>query len=324
MDDGLGAAMLKATTLPLPATGQVALQTERARNEACLPENRGTHRPGGGRIAMKARLDIRIQIVALIVAVLFPCFAANAQNSALKTQLEAQYKPTKTTDDRSDIVTAGSVLILQKDKIIMYSTTTQIPPQNSYKDGKLSEGVFGVHQKLSSFGSMIGHPPPASDTQSRQFVTGEKFWVTRIDIQPDGVLFTLFSDPYNDIRYYSTLKFVFPHGSTPTPDQVLSLVGEVLKVDADDSAKSDDKGADQQQAAPAGGDAAQQPAADQAAAAPAAPPAPPATVEIGQSTDEVVAILGQPEKILNLGPKQIYVYKDLKVTFVKGKVTDAQ
>ena len=103
---------------------------------------------------------------------------------------------------------------------------------------------------------------------------------------------------------------------------------EVLKVDADD-AKSDDSG-NQQQAA--GGDANQQPAAaadapaaaPPAAAAPAAPAAPPATVEIGQTTDQVTAILGQPEKIINLGAKQIYVYKDLKVTFVKGKVTDAQ
>jgi hypothetical protein len=29
-------------------------------------------------------------------------------------------------------------------------------------------------------------------------------------------------------------------------------------------------------------------------------------------------------KIVNLGPKQIYVYKDLKVTFVRGKVVDVQ
>jgi len=98
---------------------------------------------------------------------------------------------------------------------------------------------------------------------------------------------------------------------------VLATVAEVFKVQPDDSAKSDDKGNQQQ-----GGDA--QPAADQAPAAEQAPPAPPATVAIGQSTDEVVAILGQPDKILNLGAKQIYVYKDLKVTFVKGKVTDAQ
>ncbi|MGC1256972.1 MAG: hypothetical protein WA867_15540, partial [Candidatus Acidiferrales bacterium] len=84
--------------------------------------------------------------------------------------------------------------------------------------------------------------------------------------------------------------------------------------------------ANNQQQAPAAGDAGQQQAAAPAAAdAPAAaPPAPPATVEIGQTPDQVTAILGQPEKIINLGAKQIYVYKDLKVTFVKGKVTDAQ
>ena len=38
----------------------------------------------------------------------------------------------------------------------------------------------------------------------------------------------------------------------------------------------------------------------------------------------MTASLGQPEKIVNLGAKQIYVYKDLKVTFVKGKVSDVQ
>jgi len=38
----------------------------------------------------------------------------------------------------------------------------------------------------------------------------------------------------------------------------------------------------------------------------------------------VKAALGPPEKIVNLGAKQIYVYKDLKVTFVNGKVSDVQ
>ena len=53
------------------------------------------------------------------------------------------------------------------------------------------------------------------------------------------------------------LKFIYPKGSNLSSDQVLSLVGEVLTVDAGD-AKSDDSG-NQQQAA--GGDANQQPAA---------------------------------------------------------------
>ena len=44
----------------------------------------------------------------------------------------------------------------------------------------------------------------------------------------------------------------------------------------------------------------------------------------GMTTDEVQSALGKPEKIFNLGAKQIYVYKDVKVTFQNGKVADVQ
>jgi hypothetical protein len=50
----------------------------------------------------------------------------------------------------------------------------------------------------------------------------------------------------------------------------------------------------------------------------------PQTIEKGQSTDQVQSALGKPDKIVNLGSKQIWVYKDLKVTFVNGKVSDVQ
>lgn len=42
------------------------------------------------------------------------------------------------------------------------------------------------------------------------------------------------------------------------------------------------------------------------------------------TTGEVQSVLGKPEKIFNLGAKQIYVYKDVKVTFQNGKVADVQ
>ena len=54
------------------------------------------------------------------------------------------------------------------------------------------------------------------------------------------------------------------------------------------------------------------------------PPAEAPSIQAGQSIDEVTAALGQPKEKVNLGAKQIYVYKDLKVTFVNGKVTDVQ
>lgn len=58
---------------------------------------------------------------------------------------------------------------------------------------------------------------------------------------------------------------------------------------------------------------------------PGPPPEPPPTIEIGQTTDQVIASFGQPEKIAKVGGgKEIYYYKDLKVTFVAGKVTEVQ
>jgi serpin B len=60
------------------------------------------------------------------------------------------------------------------------------------------------------------------------------------------------------------------------------------------------------------------------AGAPAAPAGPSKTIAIGQTIDEVTAILGQPKSIVNFGTKKIYVYPDLRVTFNGGKVSDVQ
>ena len=258
-----------------------------------------------------------------VVAILFSCLGASPcradQSAGLQKQLETKYAITKTTADKTDIVTAGAVLILEKDRLLMYATTTGAPPQNTYNNGKLSAGAFAAHEKAQSFGTFIGHPPPKSVT-TRYYVTGEKFWVTRIDTLADGVVFTLFTDAVSDIRYYCTLKFVYPHGATPSTDQVLNMVGEVLKVQQDDSAAADNKG-DQQQAAAGGQDQGQQ---QQAAQQEAQPAQPPPTIQLGQTEDEVVGMIGQPEKKIALGSKEIFVYKDIKVTFIGGKVADVQ
>ena len=48
------------------------------------------------------------------------------------------------------------------------------------------------------------------------------------------------------------------------------------------------------------------------------------TIALGQTKDEVVAILGPPQKMVNLGTKEIYFYPDMKVVFISGKVADVQ
>jgi hypothetical protein len=56
------------------------------------------------------------------------------------------------------------------------------------------------------------------------------------------------------------------------------------------------------------------------------PAAPPATVNIavGQTIDQVTASLGAPISIIDLGAKKIYKYKDMKITFRAGKVSDVE
>jgi len=50
----------------------------------------------------------------------------------------------------------------------------------------------------------------------------------------------------------------------------------------------------------------------------------PVTISLGQTIDQVKAIQGEPQKIMDLGAKKIYVYKDVKITFTDGRVTDVQ
>ena len=57
---------------------------------------------------------------------------------------------------------------------------------------------------------------------------------------------------------------------------------------------------------------------------PSAETSEPATIRLGQTVDDVVAILGKPEQVVDLGVKKIYVYRNMKVTFTGGRVTDVQ
>src|SRR3984957_17664489 len=96
-----------------------------------------------------------------VVAILFSCLGARPcqadQAVGLQKQLETKYAIKKTTAEKTDIVTAGTVLILERERLLMYATPPGSPPQNTYKEGKLSAGSFAAHEKAQSFGTFIGH-----------------------------------------------------------------------------------------------------------------------------------------------------------------------
>ena len=74
-----------------------------------------------------------------------------------------------------------------------------------------------------------------------------------------------------------------------------------------------------------GADRQEQDALGQAAQVAATPnSAAPVTIQIGQTIADVVALIGNPTRIADLGQKKTYFYKDMKIIFVDGKVNDVQ
>ena len=216
-------------------------------------------------------------------------------------------KLTKATADKSAIVTAGSVIVLHKDNLVLYSTATRFPPSDSYVNGTIKPGFMSAAYLRNE--------------TARAFVAGEKLWVTRILFEPknDGVVLEFLSDPFDDARYWGTLKFSFAKGSPPPgPEEFLKTVAQVLTVEA--------------LAAPAQVDPppVTPPPVETLDPIPPPPPppdqpaAPPPTLNLEMTKDQVIAIMGQPLRIGNLGAKQIYIYKDLKVTLTGGKVTNIE
>jgi hypothetical protein len=55
-----------------------------------------------------------------------------------------------------------------------------------------------------------------------------------------------------------------------------------------------------------------------------APPPTPPTIALGQTMDQVTTAFGQPLKSAKVGTKSILYYKDMKVTFTNGKVSDVE
>jgi len=77
-------------------------------------------------------------------------------------------------------------------------------------------------------------------------------------------------------------------------------------------------------AAPASGPSDTAASAPAPIAPPPPPPAAPTTIALVQTVDQVTASMGQPTRVVDLGTKKIYVYKDMKITFKAGKVSDVE
>jgi hypothetical protein len=263
---------------------------------------------------MRPRFGIETYIFAFVACGIFLCPALEGQNAntpSLLEQLKAQYKLVKTGADAYGltVVDPGTVLDVQKGGLL------GVPPQNAvvcpskFQDGDLKapNGFCAAMVKQIS----------------RYLQVGTKVYPWRIDVSldKDKVSFQVVEcDSCNGVQqpsfYKSEVVFQFAKGSLrgTSVSQVEDTIGQVLAIDSGaDSQEQNNQGAQNQDSNQGGGQTQQR-----------GPPPEPQQIEKGQTPDQVKAALGTPDKIVNLGAKQIYVYKDLKVTFLNGKVSDVQ
>jgi len=136
-------------------------------------------------------------------------------------------------------------------------------------------------------------------TAGKALKRGDRLYLYSIGVKDDAINLLVATVDTFDVTdhgtttstpYTGAVHFAFADEYLPTaaPDDVIKTISAVLRDEAE------------------------------AAAEPAK------TVKLGQSQEEVVAVMGKPEKIIDLGEKVVYVYKDMKVIFRDGKVADVE
>jgi hypothetical protein len=254
---------------------------------------------------------------------------ASAQATVtLQDQLAAQYKVVKMGSDTSgySVIDAGTLLEIKKGGIlgVPYSDT-------SILSTKYESGTVHTPSSMLSKGIGFGMKRFGKEQTTKLLPVGDKVYPSKIEVDTGKDIVTLSivaCDTCNktDPPTYNKAKvvFQFPKGSLAkgSAGDVEDTIGQLLAI-SDDS-QQQDQGGQQGQGGGQGGQGGQGSGDQQAADQGQQQQAEPQTIEKGQTTDQVQAAMGKPEKIVNLGTKQIYVYKDIKVTFLNGKVSDVQ
>ncbi|MFZ1133054.1 MAG: hypothetical protein WAN38_19915 [Terriglobales bacterium] len=274
---------------------------------------------------MRHKFEMAVLFVALMVAGMMS--EPGLAQVSLEDQLKAQYTLVKMGADSSGtaVVEQGTILVIKRGGILGVPYSDQSILSTKYENGVVHSPNPLISKGIGSLMSKVGK------TQTTQFFqTNTKVYPAKlaVNMAKDQVVMGIVAcDSCNNTSpttfYKADVVFQFPKGSlaNTSPSQVEDTIAGLLALD--DSAdqgnnngqggngNGNDQGNNQQGNNQGGGQAQQ-------------PPPEPQQIEKGQTPDQVKAAIGVPDKIVNLGAKQIYVYKDIKVTFINGKVSDVQ
>lgn len=228
-----------------------------------------------------------VVLSTLAVAISFGVpLRAESNKDAIKEALTAKYGITKVSWDKVRVTEPGPVYVIKAEGINADRATDMTMLVNQVVNGQ-------VQQPKGAGASLF------SKATTKQFKPGDRAYLTKIDVKDDGVLFWLIATETSELtehgstkqmRYRAVLHFSFPSEVMQAADvaSMQKIVDPIFQLESEAKAANTK------------------------------------TVELGQSPDQVKQILGPPEKIISLGPKTIYVYKDMKIVFTDNKVADVQ
>jgi hypothetical protein len=273
----------------------------------------------------------------MLLAGLLPTYAA-PQSGNLVQHLQSTYVPNVMDASGIKVAQPGSILVVQVEGI-------QANPRgrlsaafaNAYVDGQIQ-----VNKRKT-----LGIGVPSSLSTARSLAVGEKLYLLKTEVKDSDIVFLVQScgtcnpkavDPAHQ-PFRAEVSFKFIKGALAATDfkSVQSVIEQVFKFpDSNTDTAAAGGAAPTEPAAPAQAPAQPNPPPPPPPSEPEAtpkfadipppppPPAAPRKISLGQSLDEVKTNFGEPVDIYELGDKVIYKYKNIKVTFLKGKVTDVE
>jgi uncharacterized protein YaiE (UPF0345 family) len=209
-----------------------------------------------------------------------------APNPAIEGDLRATYAWTNFDGRTGEIIAPGVVLTIRKNGITTNPVNAPFYAQNNYKDGQVKgSGLNFFAQDQATAGRLVA---------------GDRVFVTKTEVKESSVVVSLLSvDTIHGLRAKASVAFQFPKGylANAAFPQIAPVIDELLVSEG-----------------PRPGPAPQN----------ASPPTQPVSINLGDSVDQVMAAMGQPILIADLDRKLVFLYPEVKVTFLEGRVADVK
>jgi hypothetical protein len=274
--------------------------------------------------------NVTLGILFALTFALSSTRSASAQDSLIAA-LKQKYRLSE-INTQGVVANPGTVLTIEADGINAEPYPTMITFENPVMDGQVKQRSKGLGFLKSTNLQILQPGQKVYITKIHDDIQGKEDSLKITILTADAVLATFTNGAYGGQyqaakRYSTTLAFKLPKGSLSqmSVDDASKMIEAVLSVNPADQVRAHDAGVVARSCEPhcavsaTTGTTVGAPVVAPVSAPPSAP-----TIALGQTPDQVTAIMGSPKQIVDLGSKKIYKYPDMKVVFIDGKVSDVQ